>query len=287
MVRIRHQYSYWFAAPGIALYLFFFVVPSLTSFFFSLTRWSLTEWTFIGLDNFRAFLDEPFLSKAIANTFVYALATMVPKVLIGLPLAAFLVSGFRAAGFVRSVIFFPTLVSTVGIGITFRVLMNPTYGLIDQALGAVGIRGPEWLSDPDLALLSVAAVDVWSGIGIATLIFVSGVVSIPQQYFEAATVDGAGALRRFFAITVPLTRPATATVVILALIGGLRAFDLIWVMTGGGPGFASDVLGSVIFKQYTAGFYGLSTAGNVIMFVIVAAIAYPVSRLLTRREVDL
>lgn len=284
---MRSPYTYWFAVPGIALYLFFFVLPSASSFFFSLTRWSLTDWEFIGLDNFRAFVDEPFLSKAIVNTFIYALATMVPKVVIGLPLAAFLVSGFTAAGFVRSVIFFPTLVSAVGIGITFTVLMNPSYGLINTALRTVGIDGPKWLSDPSTALWSVALVDVWQGLGIATLIFVSGVVSIPREYFEAAKVDGAGALRRFFQITVPLTRPATAAVIILALIGGLRAFDLIWVMTRGGPGFASDVLGSVIFKQYTAGFYGLSTAGNVILFVIVAAIAYPVSRLLTRREVDL
>ena len=111
-------------------------------------------------------------------------------------------------------------------------------------------------------------------------------VAIPQEYFEAAKVDGAGAWSSFRHITLPLLRPATVTVVLLSLIGGLRSFDLIWAMTGGGPGFTSDVLASVIYKQYQAGFFGLSTAGNVVLFVVVAAIIFPLSWWLNRKEDD-
>jgi raffinose/stachyose/melibiose transport system permease protein len=141
--------------------------------------------------------------------------------------------------------------------------------------------------DPTFALLSVALVDVWKGVGLATVIFIAGIVSIPREYFEASAVDGASSFRRFWHIILPLSRPAIATVIILSLIGGLRYFDLIWAMTRGGPGFTSDVMASVIYKQYQAGFYGLSTAGNVVLFVLVTAIVFPLNWYLTRREVDL
>jgi raffinose/stachyose/melibiose transport system permease protein len=112
-------------------------------------------------------------------------------------------------------------------------------------------------------------------------------VSIPREYLEAARVDGAGRWATFRHILLPLSMPATTTVIILSLIGGLRSFDLIWAMTRGGPGFTSDVIASVIYKQYQAGFYGLSTAGNVVLFVLVTAIVLPLSRWLGRKEVEL
>src|SRR5690606_29091833 len=154
---------------------------------------------------------------------------------------------------------------------------GPVRGPINEALAAIGIPGPGWLTDPSLALLSVALVDVWKGVGLATVIYMAGIVSIPQEYFEAARVDGAGPLHQFRHVLLPLARPATVTVIILSLIGGLRSFDLIWAMTRGGPGFTSDVIASVIYKQYQAGFYGLSTAGNVILFLLVTAIVLPLS----------
>ena len=163
--------------------------------------------------------------------------------------------------------------------------MHPTQGVINETLELFGIDGPGWLTDPKLALLSVALVDVWKGVGLATVIYMAGLASIPQEYFEAAKIDGANALQNFWNVTLPLSRPATVTVIILSLIGGLRSFDLIWAMTRGGPGFTSDVMASVIYKQYQAGFYGLSTAGNVVLFVLVAAIIVPLSVFLNRKEV--
>jgi raffinose/stachyose/melibiose transport system permease protein len=154
---------------------------------------------------------------------------------------------------------------------------------VNQVLAVFGIPGPGWFTDPSTALLTIAMVDIWKGVGLATLIYIAGMVAIPQEYFEAARVDGAGAWNNFRHITLPLLRPATITVVLLSLIGGLRSFDLIWAMTGGGPGFTSDVLASVIYKQYQAGFFGLSTAGNVVLFVVVAAIIFPLSWWLNRK----
>jgi raffinose/stachyose/melibiose transport system permease protein len=264
-----------------------FVIPTFASLYFSLTRWSLFESKFIGLDNFKLFFQEPQLVKGFTNTLIFAVLTSSSKVVLGLLLAVLLTSRIIGRGYLRSVVFFPVLVSTIGVGLTFTVLMNPERGLINGALGVIGIDGPGWLTDPKYALLSVALVDVWKGVGLATLIYIAGIVSIPREYMEAARVDGAGSWETFRRIVLPLSRPATVTVIILSLIGGLRSFDLIWAMTRGGPGFTSDVIASVIYKQYQAGFYGLSTAGNVVLFVVVTAIVLPLSWFLNRKEVDM
>ena len=202
-------------------------------------------------------------------------------------LALLLTAPILGRGYLRAVVFFPVLVSTIGVGLTFQVLLDPFDGLVNSSLAVIGIDGPGWLTDPSYALLSVAAVDVWKGLGLATVIYMAGIVSIPQEYFEAARVDGASAWQRVRNIILPLSWPATTTVVLLSLIGGLRSFDLIWTITRGGPGFTSDVIASVIYKQYQAGFYGLSTAGNVVLFIVVSAIIFPLSRFFNRREVDL
>nr|WP_238352850.1 sugar ABC transporter permease [Kribbella solani] len=273
--------------PSAIIYGVLFLIPTFASLYFSLTRWSLFDSKFVGLDNFKLFFQEPALIKGFTNTLIYAVVTSGSKVVLGLLLAVLLTSQIVARGYLRSVVFFPVLVSTIGVGLTFTVLMNPERGLINGALSVVGINGPGWLTDPKWALLSVAAVDVWKGVGLATLIYIAGIVSIPREYLEAARVDGAGSWETFRRIVLPLSRPATVTVIILSLIGGLRSFDLIWAMTQGGPGFTSDVIASVIYKQYQAGFYGLSTAGNVVLFITVTVIILPLSWFLNRKEVDL
>jgi raffinose/stachyose/melibiose transport system permease protein len=285
--RNKSLYPFWFCLPAAVIFFVFFVVPTFSSFFFSLTRWDLTSWEFIGLDNFVNFFQEPALVIGLKNTLIYALVTCGLKVVLGILLAQLLTSQIIARGFLRSVVFFPVLVSTIGVGLTFTVLMDPSNGLINKSLAAIGVQGPAWLVDPRYALLSVALVDVWKGVGLATVILIAGIVSIPREYFEASAVDGASAFRRFWHIVLPLSKPAITTVIILSLIGGLRSFDLIWAMTRGGPGFTSDVIASVIYKQYQAGFYGLSTAGNVVLFILVTAIVFPLNRFLTRQEVDL
>ncbi|WP_082517766.1 carbohydrate ABC transporter permease [Curtobacterium sp. Leaf183] len=284
---MRSFYPAWFFIPAIALYVVFFAVPTFAGFWFSLTRWTLFDQTFIGLDNFVRFFQDPQLVSGFIHTFEYGFVTSAAKVVLGLALALLLTSPVLGRGYLRAVVFFPVLVSTIGIGITFKALLDPFHGIVNGLLGSVGLPTPGWLTDPALALWSVAAVDIWKGVGIATLIFIAGIVAIPQEYFEAARVDGASAWTIFRNITLPLSRPAMGTVIILSLIGGLRSFDLIWAMTGGGPGFTSDVIASVIYKQYQAGFYGLSTAGNVVLFVVVTAIMVPVSWLLNRKEPEL
>ncbi|WP_419872795.1 carbohydrate ABC transporter permease [Candidatus Pristimantibacillus sp. PTI5] len=283
----RSTYSYYFLLPAAILYFIIFILPTIMSFFFSLTRWNLTEWEFIGFENFITFFNEQSLSIGFKNTLIYAVVTCSMKVVIGLLLGVLLTSNIWTKHYLRSVIFFPTLVSTIAVGIVFSVMMHPSQGIINTALAFIGIEGPDWLGNTSIALLSVAMVDVWKGVGFATVIYIAGILSIPNEYYEALQIDGGNAWHKFWNIIVPLSRPATNSVIILAFIGGLRSFDLVWAMTKGGPGFTTDLIASIIYKQYQGGFYGLATAGNVILFLVVTALVFPLYTYLNRREVDL
>ncbi|MBE1583990.1 carbohydrate ABC transporter permease [Nonomuraea angiospora] len=281
----KSAYPYALYLPAAVVYLVIFLVPTVMAFYFALTRWTLFDSTFVGLDNFRDFLSEQNLRIGFTNTLFYAVVTSGLKVVLGLLLGVLLTSKLRLRGFLRSVVFFPVLVSTVAVGITFSALLRPDTGLVNKALAVVGIDGPDWLGDAGTALLSVALVDVWKGVGIATVIYIAGILSIPRDYYQAVAVDGGGAWHRFRHVTLPLSWPATYSVIILSFIGGLRSFDLIWTMTRGGPGFTSDTIASIIYKQYQAGFFGLSTAGNVLLFVVVTAIVVPLNYFLGKRQV--
>ena len=289
---IKSPYSNSLLVPSATLYMILFFVPTILSLFFSLTRWTLQSWQFIGIDNFKLYFSEENLRIGFRNTIIYAVVTSGLKVIIALYLANFLSTKLRATGFMRSVMFFPTLVSTIGVGITFSILLDPYEGVVNHGIKIVAALvgkttdGPGWLVYPNLLpILSVAFVDVWKGVGIATLIYIAGIAAIPRDYYEASSIDGASARQQFYKVTVPLVRPAMFSVIILSFVGGLRSFDLIWAMTGGGPGFISDVVASINYKQYTSGYYGLSTAGNVILFVFVTVLVFPLSRFLNKKEV--
>lgn len=277
-------YSTWFLVPALAIFIVFFVIPMVTSLFYSFTVWDLKTWTWCGFDNYKTFFSERSMSIGIKNTLLYAVFTSGTKVVLAFFIALFLTSAIKTKHVLRSIVFFPNLVSTIAVGITFTALMHPRKGLINAALEIIGIDGPNWLGDPNLALWSVILVDVWKGVGVATVIYIAGIQSIDKTFFEAASIDGATKWQSIKNITLPLCRPAMNSVIILSFIGGLRSFDLIWAMTGGGPGFATDVIASVIYKQYAAGFYGLSTAGNVILFVLIALLAFPLQKFLLSRE---
>jgi raffinose/stachyose/melibiose transport system permease protein len=286
LARLR-QYPIWFTLPMGIIFITLYLVPTVTSFYYSTQRWTLFDSTFVGFDNFALFLRDPFLLGGLIHTFIYAFLTSGLKVAIGMFFGVVLMSNIKFRAVLRNLVFFPVLVSTIGVGITFQQLLKPQIGILDQALQVFGIPAAGLLGDVNTALYAIVAVDVWKGVGLATVIYLAGMAAIPQEYYEAAKVDGVNTWQNFRHIVLPLLRPATNTVIILSLIGGLRSFDLIWAMTGGGPGFASDVLASLVYKKYQAGFYGLSTAGNVVMFLLILALIVPLNRFLTKREVEI
>ena len=283
----KKLYSLWFLLPGGIIFFTFFLLPTLTSFYFSMTWWTLRDATFIGFRNFKDFFRDPNLNVALPNTLIYAFTTSGMKTVLGLIFGAFLASTMvKSRNVLRSVLFFPHLLSTLAVGLVFQSMMHPTRGLINTGLAAIGISGPDWLGNINLALYSVAFADVWKGVGIATVIYVAGILSIDQQYYEALEVDGGNFWHKFRYITLPLCRPAMNSVIILSFIGGLRTFDLIMSMTRGGPGFATHTMSYIIYKLYANSLYGLSTAANVIMFLFISAVSFPIYIFITRKEVD-
>jgi len=281
-------YTYWLMTPGLAIYIIIFAIPTLASFYFSMTRWNLIEADFIGFQNFITFFKQKNTSIALGHTFIYAFLTCGLKVVLGMLIAVYLSNNFiKSRTYLKSLIYFPTMLSAVAVGITFSALMHPTTGLLNQVLSLVGLEKVKWLTDGDIALFSVVAVDFWKGIGTSTVIYLAGLGAIPKDYYEAASLDGASPRQQFFKITLPLMVPSINSVLTLSLIGGLKSYELLWTMTEGGPGYSTEILGTVTYKLFARGNYGIATAGNVIMFIIICAIVFPLNHYVSKKAVTL
>ncbi|WP_320123523.1 sugar ABC transporter permease [uncultured Sphaerochaeta sp.] len=282
----KHVYKYWMVMPGLLIYLIIFGLPTFLSFYFSLTRWNLISTTFIGLENFKTFFSQTNLRTALGNTFIYAFSTSLSKVIFGLFIAAGLCGKLKTSGYLKSIIYFPTLLGFVVVGIAFSSLMHPS-GIINQGLAFFGISKVRWLINPDIALFSVILVDFWKGIGVTTVIYIAGLRAISPDYYEAAKIDGASRVQTFRFITLPMIISSINTVLTLSLIGGLKSYELILTMTEGGPGFSTEVLGLVVYRLFGQGMYGLATAGSVILFISISFIIFPLNHFVAKREVEL
>lgn len=279
------RYPIWYVLPALVIFTVLFIVPMIISVFFSLTVWSFTDFEFVGLKNYEMFFEDQQLMQGLANTLIYALNTSGSKVILAFFIAVFLTSSVRMRGVMRSVVFFPHLVSNVAIGITFMALMHPSKGLFNALLSSLGMEKVKFLYDPQTALPSVIFTDVWKGLSVSVVIYIAGLQAIDRTYYEAAQIDGASKAQTLWNITLPLVRPAMNTIIILSLIGGLKSFDLIKTMTDGGPGYSSTVLALTVYRQFSNGYYGMSTTGNIIMLVMISMISYPLQRYLLSKEV--
>lgn len=277
-------YTYWFLVPAIIIFGVFFLIPMVTSVFFSMTVWNLKTFEFVGFQNFIQFFTERSLRIGIKNTLLYAFLTSGIKTLLSYGIAILLSGKMRSKNFLRAVVFFPNLISTIAVGITFAAMMHPTKGLFNTVLTFFHLPAINWLGNTDTAIFSIVLTDIWKGTGVGVIIFLAGILAVDRNYYEAAQIDGAGTFQKIKYITTPLVRSSLNTVIILSLIGGMRSFDLIWSMTKGGPGFATDVVASIVYKQYAAGYYGLSTAGNVILFLLIVIFVFPLRAYLLKKE---
>lgn len=279
-------YTGWLAVPGILIYVVIFVIPTFASFYFSMTTWDLRSSVFTGFDNFITFFTMSNTKASLINTALYAFFTCFVKVTLGLLIAQYLCKKIKSAGYLKVMLFFPTLLGNVAVAIAFEKLLS-SGGIVNQFLGMLGMEPVKFLTSSEWALITCIVIDIWKGIGTAMLIYIAGISAIPDNYYEAAAVDGARPWQIFRKITLPLLVPTINSVLTLSLIGGLRTYDLIYAMTGGGPGYSTEVLGSVIYKLFSRGNYGLATAGYVIMFVIVSVIVFPLNSFVAKREAEL
>ena len=287
-MNLRKQYPFYFVLAALVLYVVFFILPGVSGIAYSFTDWNSysSEVNFIGLANFQTIFSpgELYLSY-FSNTLIFTVYTSLLKLVLGMALALLLNEGVkRFAHVYRTLIYLPAILPTLVVALIFKSILNPATGLLNtifRSVGANGLARP-WLVDPHIALMSVIGVDTWKGAGYIMVILLAGLQTIPREYYEAAEVDGANAWSRFQHITLPMLMPAVVVVTVLNILYGLRVFDIIYALTNGGPGYATDVLSTVIFRAFSQGQYGLGTAISSILFVILIVAGYFVIRLLRR-----
>lgn len=285
-------YPFYFTFGALALYVVFVVLPGFMGIAYSFTDWNSysTEVNFVGLDNFKTIFSggEKYLDY-IGNTLFFTLYTLVLKTIIALFLAILLHYGVRRlAHLYRVIIYLPVVLPTIVVGLVFRSILNPRTGVLNEFFRSVGLDGlaQAWLVDPDIAMLSVIGVDTWKGVGYIMVILIAGLQTIPQEYYEAAEIDGASPIARFRHITLPLLVPALTVVTVLNLLYGLRVFDIVYVLTGGGPGYTTDVVFTAVFDEFSKGRYGVGTALSSVLFVIMTAASFFIVRRLTRNSIE-
>ncbi|WP_433788692.1 carbohydrate ABC transporter permease [Actinoplanes sp. CA-252034] len=277
---------WWFTVPALLLFAFVVLVPSARGVYYAFTDWDGLDpsFAFIGLDNFRAMTDDPDALQAIWHTLLVAVAITVLQNGLGLLLALGVNTAIKSRNFLRVLLFAPAVVAQIVTAYLWRNLLSPD-GAVNSLLGVFGIEGRNWLGDPDLALWMIVMVVVWQYAGYSMVIFIAGLQSIPKEIYEAAAIDGSGPVRRFWSVTRPLLAPAITINVMLSIIGGLKLFDQVYGMTGGGPGHATDTISTLIYKDaFTLGEFGYSIALAVVLTAIVAVISAGQYTVLNRNE---
>ena len=268
------SYPTYFASGAIVLHVVFIVIPSIMGFFYALTNWSRfsSDIEFVGLDNYRSVFESGgAMLQAVKNTLLFTGVTIITKTVIGLLLALLVSRGIRRFSTLhRVVIYLPAVLPMIVVGIVFKSILHPSTGILNGLLDAVGLDflNQRWLTDTRLALYSIAAVDTWKGVGFIMLLFLAGLESIPREYYEAARIDGASALDEFRHITLPLLRPVLTVTTVLNLLYGLKIFDSVWVLTNGGPGYATETVNTIVFKEFARGHYAVSTALSTVLFIV-------------------
>jgi raffinose/stachyose/melibiose transport system permease protein len=289
---MRRAYPTWFAGGALLLYGVFILLPSLLGLGFAFTDWNSysSDVHWVGLDNFAAVFDpNGTYFGAIENTVLFTVTTIILKTVIALALAVLLTSGVRRFAYLyRALIYLPAVLPMVAVGIVFKSVLNPDDGMLNLALRFVGLGGlaQQWLTDISIALWSVIGVDTWKGVGYIMVILIAGVVAIPRDYYEAASIDGASTWQAFRYITLPLLRPVLAVTTVLNLLYGLRVFDIVYVLTNGGPGYATSTVYTTVFDSFGLGQWGVATALSSVFVVVGLALSVVVVRLMRPSEVD-
>jgi multiple sugar transport system permease protein len=277
-----------FVAPNLAAVAVFMLFPLGFSLYMSLQDWDLFRPAkFVGVANYRSlFTGDPLFAIALRNTVVYTIGTVVPTILISLAVAGVLNRKVKGIGVFRTIVFLPLAVSSVVMAVVWQFVFNTDNGLLNIILGWIGIGPVPWLVDPKWAMPALCMVSVWRSVPFATVILLAAMQGVPENLYEAARLDGAGEVRQFISITVPLIRSATSFVVVISIIHAFQAFDLVYVLTGrnGGPETATYVLGIMLFQHAFAFLeFGYASALAWVMFAILLVLTAIQLRLGRRR----
>jgi ABC-type sugar transport system permease subunit len=278
-----------FVLPALLLYGFFFIYPFVVSIYYSLTSWDGAQPVkeFIGLSNYRSLLSDSLLWESLYHNLIWVVLGTVAPIAIGLLLGVLLWSGARGTTLFRTVYFLPFILSQVVVAIIWNWIYHPLWGPLNISLRAVGLdslaRG--WLGDPAWALLAVIIVAVWAYFGFTFVVIIAGLQDVSKELVEAATLDGANPWQRFVHVIIPQLRHVLTMITAFTLIGGFNVFDIIFVMTQGGPGTATQVIGTYTYrKAFEQGDVGYGSALSMVMTIITLIASYIFIRLRERGD---
>ena len=279
-----------FYVPALVLFALFVIYPFFKGVYLSFTNWNGYSRSFkmIGLKNYVNLFKDKNVHRAFANTLVYGVGSTVIQNALGVLLAVFLNKKFRGRSLVRTVIYLPVMIAPLIMGYVMYFFFNYNRGAINDVLKLFGAAPVDWLASGNCAVFILTLVNSLQFVGISMVIYLAGLQNIPSMYYEAAEIDGIGVKQRFFYITLPLLMPAVTSSVTLNLIGGLKLFDVISALTGGGPGYDTHSLSTLIHKYYFGGERaGYASAIGLVFFVFIMFVSNIVVKALQRRQVEL
>lgn len=279
-----------FVLPVVVLFCIFTIYPFIGSFYYAFTRWDgFTEPVFIGLGNFKRLFTGGSFLISFRNTIFFALSGLLISNVLSLCIALALQSAGKWKAILRTMFYLPGVVSFVTMSIVWSSIYHYN-GAINQILRSVGLESwaLDWLGTYQTVIPALVVILVWSGMGFGVIIFIAGLNSIPKELYEAADIDGAGAIAKFKTVTFPLLMPSITVVTFLGLVTTLKLFDLPFIMTGGGPGDASNTMAMIIFKQaFSYNNYGYASAAGITLLFLVAIVSLIQMQLTRSREVQM
>jgi len=277
-----------FPLPAVAFVVVMMLFPVLYTLFLSFTNWNLTSGMPLSLVWFKSYLrvfNEPRFISAVGRTFSFTLLAVAVETVLGLALALLLNREFKGKSAMKLILLLPLVATPVAIGIVWNLFFDPTIGFMNYMLSLLGLPMSEWVSNVKTVIPSLALVDIWQWTPMVTLIVLAGLAGLSQEPYESAKVDGANAFQTFTQITLPMIAPTLLTAMILRSIDALKTFDIIYAMTGGGPGYASETLNIMAFK-YSFEYFrmGQSSVILIFLFLLVLLLSMTIMRLRKRFE---
>lgn len=288
----KKLYPWYFAAGAAFLFFLLCFVPGVLGIAYSFTDWNnfSNEIKFVGLTNYKAvFQGNSEYLKYISNTILFTVVTTVMKTVIGFALALLLTQNFiRFKNFHRMIIFSPQVMSYLVAGLVFRSMLHPTTGFLNNFLRSIGLDGlaNNWLTDLNIVFPTVMTVDTWKGMGYIMVVVIAGLLSVSPEYYEAASIDGASFFQKLKSITLPLLKPVLVNVTVLNVTYGLRVFDMIYSLTNGGPGNATGVINTAVYKEFSKGNLAMGTTLSSVLFFVVLALLYFIIKSMENKEVE-
>ncbi|QTH40922.1 sugar ABC transporter permease [Cohnella sp. LGH] len=280
-----------FLAPALLLYSLFYAGPIVSGLYYGFTDWKGVSFSanWIGLDNFKNVFSDPLFATALRNMLILSIVVIAIQHAISIFLAVLLDQKLRGVVWMRAVIFYPAILNTVVIGYIWSYMYSPFVGFLPkffEALGLDTLAGIDWLGRTDTAIYAISFVIIWQYTGYSMMIYMAGLQGISSDIYESASIDGANARQKFFKITLPLLVPAITVNTVLSVIGNMKQFEHIWVMTQGGPANSTQVFGTLIYQfAFKTSQPGYGTAMAILLSILIMLVTVTIIRVLNRWEV--